>query len=48
MMKHEPPQIKDSDHLLHNIGIIFDEQRKYDEALEYYEQALKMKEKYNL
>ncbi|CAF1441392.1 unnamed protein product [Rotaria magnacalcarata] len=43
MVKPEPPRTKDSFLVLHNIGVILYQQRKYDNALEYYLTVLKIK-----
>ncbi|CAF3676227.1 unnamed protein product [Rotaria sp. Silwood1] len=46
MMKHKPPRIKDSAHVLNNIACILPNQGKYDEALDYHQRALEIREKF--
>ncbi|CAF4735006.1 unnamed protein product, partial [Rotaria sp. Silwood2] len=45
MMNNKPPRINDSAHVLNNIACILPNQGKYDEALEYHQRALEIREK---
>ncbi|CAF5173418.1 unnamed protein product, partial [Rotaria magnacalcarata] len=45
MMTNKPVRVKDSTRVLDKIGLILENQGKYDEALGYYKQALDIKEK---
>ncbi|CAF4026129.1 unnamed protein product [Rotaria sp. Silwood2] len=45
MIKNKPARVRDSAHVLDAIGLILENQEKYDEALDFYKRALDIKEK---
>ncbi|CAF3626311.1 unnamed protein product [Rotaria sp. Silwood1] len=46
MMNADPPRIKDSAYVLNNIGAVLKSEGKYGEALDFYQRALIIREKY--
>ncbi len=47
MITNEPSRIKDFNHVLNNTGAIFHKEGKFNEALDYHQRALEMREKYH-